>query len=103
MAEIARDQAVRDLAQEVASLGPDDLAEVYSELFPSQPASEEQARQDPGMLQRRITEHFRRGLEPEEIVALWHLVFPTHWNVHYVEETNSIHYRDKAEPVGYAE
>jgi hypothetical protein len=103
MAEIARDQAVQNLTLEIASLRPDDLVEVYNELFPSQPATEHEAKQDRSRLLDRITEHIRRGLHPEEIVALWHLVFPKNWKVHYDDETNTIQYRDEAEPVEYAE
>jgi hypothetical protein len=103
MAEIARDQAVQRLVHEVASLRPDDLAEVYNELFPSQPATEEQARQDRSRLLDRIAEHIRRGLQPEEIVALWHLIFPRNWMVHFDDETNTIQYRDEAQPAEYAD
>jgi hypothetical protein len=103
MAEIARDQAVQRLTQALAPMGPDDLVEVHNELFPGQPATEDQARKDRSRLLDRITDHIRHGLEPEEIVALWPLVFPTHWKVVYDDETNTIQYRDEAEPVEYAD
>jgi hypothetical protein len=103
MAEIARDQAVQNLAQELAPMGPDDLAEVYNELFPGQPATEDQARRDRNRLLDQITDHFRRGLEAEEIVALWHVVFPRDLNVYFDEETNMVHCNKEGEPVEFAE
>jgi hypothetical protein len=103
MAEIARDQAVQRLTQALPPMGPDDLAEVYNELFPTQPATVNQARQERARLLDRITDHIRLGLQPEEIVALWNVVFPNYWKVVYDEETNTIQYRDETEPVEYAD
>lgn len=103
MVEVARDQAVQKLVQEVPSLRPDDLAEVFNELFPTQPTTEQEAKKNRTRLLDRVTEHIRRGLQAEEIVALWPLVFPTHWNVVYNDETNSIEYREEAEPAEYAD
>ncbi len=61
--------------------------EIYSELFPerssptSPPASE-------------IARQIRGGLEAEEIVDLWNVVFPEDRNVWYDEEEKSVCYNE---------
>jgi hypothetical protein len=103
MPEIPRDQAVQRLAGELVSMPPDDLAEVYNELFPSQPTTEDQARQDRNHLLDRIHDHVARGLHPEEIVGLWNVVFPKERHVSYDEETNTLHYGQTSESVQFAD
>jgi hypothetical protein len=103
MAQISRQQAVQKLAHEVASMRPDDLAEVYNELFPGQPTTEDQARQNKSRLLDRISDHIHRGLQPEEIVDLWSVVFSKDRFVSYDQETDTIRYNEASESVGYAE
>ncbi|HKI33420.1 MAG TPA: hypothetical protein VKA46_16315 [Gemmataceae bacterium] len=103
MPAISRHEAVRRLLREVASLPADDLAEVYNELFPSQPTTEDQARQNRTGLLDRITDHVNRGLHPEEIVSLWNVVFPKDRHVSYDEETSTLHYGEASESVQYAD
>ena len=45
--------------------------------------------------------HIRSGLEAEEIVDLWNVVFPGDRNVWYNEEDDEIHYNEEA--VGYVD
>ena len=48
-----------------------------------------------------LAQHVRSGLEAEEIVDLWNVVFPDDRNVWYDEEDDKIHYNEEA--IGYAE
>jgi hypothetical protein len=80
MSAIQKSEAVEKLAQAVAAASSDDLVDFYGELFP------DRARLRPGDAEKRraeISEYVRTKMEPEEMVDLWNVVFPTHRNVYY--------------------
>jgi hypothetical protein len=94
MPTLSRNEAAEKLARGVEKAKSSALPEIYSELFPEKvsacpPVAIELAR------------HVRSGLEAEEIVDLWNVVFPEDRNVWYDEETKSIHYNE--EVVGYTD
>lgn len=94
MPALSKNEAAEKLAKIVEKAKPSDLAEIYAELFPEEPNSSPPAVSD-------IARHIRDGLEAEEIVDLWNVVFPTDRNVWYDEEAKEIHYNE--EMVGYAD
>jgi hypothetical protein len=94
MPALSKAEAAQRLATCVEKAKPSDLPEIYSELFPERPVPAPLAPSD-------LVEHIRSGLEPEEIVDLWNVVFPDDRNVWYDEEANSIHYNE--EMVGYVD
>lgn len=70
------------------------LSEIYAELFPEKPAMATPTAVD-------LAQHVRSGLEAEELVDLWNVIFPADRNVWYDEEDEKIRYNEEA--VGYAE
>ena len=92
MQTVARDEAIRRLNQEINTMGADNLAEAYNELFPSQPTNEEHARRNRDALLARISDHMGRALETEEIVDLWHVVFPRDRLFGYDDELDTFRY-----------
>lgn len=94
MPALSKAEAVEKLAKSIEQAKQSDLAEIYSELFPEVPLS-------PSPLARDIAHHVRSGLEAEEIVDLWNVVFPKDRNVWYDEESESIRYNE--EMAGYVE
>jgi hypothetical protein len=94
MPALSTNEAAERIARAVEKSRPDILGEVYAELFPEKPSSPPPAAGD-------IARHIRGGLEPEEIVGLWNVVFPKDRGVYYNEETKAIHYNE--EVVGYAD
>ena len=103
MATTTKQQAVERLTQAVGDANPDDLVTIYDELFPESSSNEELASEDPSALRRKIVEHFDSGLEVEEIVDLWNVVFPRHREVWFDEIEGLIHYDEEIEPVGQAD
>jgi len=103
MATITRQQAVDGLTRAVGEAHPDDLVEIHNELFPEQPTNEGVANQDPTALVEKIVAHIDRGLEVEEILDLWNVVFPKHRGVWFDEDEGVIHYDETIEPVGQAD
>jgi hypothetical protein len=100
MPAITKDQALERLAGEVREkFGPDELLEVYNEVFPDDPRTEADAHKDTGPLIAKLVDHIRGGREMEEIVDLWGLIFPRHRNVWYDDEAERIHYNEGAEAV----
>src|SRR5438876_9617994 len=95
MATVTREQAVDLLTKQVEEqFGVDELLEVHNELFPDESFTEEEAHEDDTPLVERIVEHLNGGLEPEEIVEVWSLIFPRHRNVWYDEEEKWFHFNE---------
>jgi hypothetical protein len=92
MPALSKAEAAEKLAQGVERARPNELAEIYSELFP-----EESSLPTPSASE--IARHIRSGLAAEEIVDLWNVVFPRDRNVRYDEETQAIRYNE--EMAGY--
>jgi hypothetical protein len=94
MPALSKAEAAERLATEVERAKPSELPEIYAELFPeTTPAAPPVASE--------IARHIRGGLEAEEIVDLWNVVFPEDRNVWYDEETRAIHFNE--EMAGYVD
>ncbi len=94
MPALSTNEATERLARVVEKATPTVLSEIYAELFPEKPVSAEPSAAD-------LARHVRSGLETEELVDLWNVVFPADRNVWYDEESEKIHYNEQV--VGYAE
>ena len=94
MPALSTTEAAERLAKDVEKAPPTALVEIYAELFPEQPPVAAPSAAD-------LARHVRGGLEAEELVDLWNVVFPADRNVWYGEEDDRIHYNE--EVVGYAE
>lgn len=94
MPALSTKEAAENLARAVEKAKPGTLREVYAELFPEEPSPIPLAAGD-------IARQIRSGLEAEEIVDLWNVLFPDDHDVYYNEETKTIHYNE--ELVGYAD
>jgi hypothetical protein len=103
MAAIAREEAVGMLKHAIGQFQADDLRETYNELFPETPVSEGQVRKDAGGTKSRILDHINHGLEIEEILDLWPVVFPNDRNVFYDEDTATIHINEEPQRIQYAD
>lgn len=94
MPALTANEAAERLANGVEKAKPAALAEIYADLFPEKPVA--------AVLSTAVlAQHVRSGLEAEELVDLWNVVFPADRNVWYDEEDEKIHYNEEA--VGYAE
>jgi hypothetical protein len=103
MATITKRQAVDRLTQAVKKANPDDLVEIYNELFPEKPITEHEAKEDPSAVVKKIVAHIDRGLEVEEILDLRYVILPKHHRVWFDEEEGLIHYDEVIEQVGQVE
>jgi hypothetical protein len=103
MATITKRQAVDRISEAVKEAHPDDLVEIHNELFPEKPTTEEEVKADPSALIKTIVAHINSGLEVQEILDLWNVIFPKHRNVWFDEDEDLIHYDEKIEPVGQAD
>lgn len=87
-------EAAERLAKGVEKAKQSSLTEIFDELFPEKPLAESPCATD-------LARHIRNGLEAEELVDLWNVVFPEDRNVWYDEECGKIRYNE--ESFGYAE
>lgn len=90
MSAISRGEAVERLAKAVEAASSDDLVEIYAELHPEHSPPTASA-----ALANEIAAHIRRGIEPEEIVDLWNVVFPLDRDVSYDEEEDALRFNDR--------
>jgi hypothetical protein len=98
MPTITKQQADKRLAEAVGEAHADDLAEIYNELFPEQPVGEKEANTNRAAVVGKIVKHIDNGLEVEEILDLWNVIFPMHRSVWFDEEEGLIHYDEAIEP-----
>ena len=103
MATITKQQAVAWLTQAVGKAPPDDVVEIYNELFPAHPTTQNEANEHSSAVVGKILAHIDKGLEVEEILALWHVIFPKSRRVSFDEDDGLIHYHEKIESVGHAD
>ncbi len=89
MPAITKMEAVERLAKAVEQASGDDLVEIYTELFPAK------AVPSTGPLAHDLARHIRTSLEPEEVVDLWHVVFPADRNVCYDEEDEALRFNER--------
>ncbi|MFO0864524.1 MAG: hypothetical protein U0744_07720 [Gemmataceae bacterium] len=94
MPALSTNEATERLARGVEKANPTALAEIYAELFPEKPVNGAITAAD-------LARHVRSGLEAEELVDLWNVMFPADRNVWYDEEDEKIHYNEEA--LGYAD
>lgn len=92
MPVLSRNAATERLATDVERARPSDLPEIYAELFPEGPRGTTPVASE-------IARLIRSGIEAEEIVDLWNVVFPEDHNVWYDEEDRAIHFNE--EMAGY--
>ena len=88
MPTLSKTQASEKLAEVVEKAKSSDLVEIYAELFPEELSS-------PPLTASDIAERIRSGLEAEEIVDLWNVVFPEDRNVWYEEGSSTIRYNEE--------
>jgi hypothetical protein len=94
MPAIRKSEAVEKLSQAVDAASSEDLADIYAELFPDRP----RLRPEDALHQRpEVDEYVRTKMEPEEMVDLWNVVFPSHRNVYYDDADELLCY-DQEEP-----
>jgi hypothetical protein len=98
MPTFTKRQAVKAITEEVRKARLDDLVEYFNELFPRERTTLA-AGPDPQALTARILEHIEAGLEIEEIIRLYWIIFTDYRRLEYDEETNRFHCEKRGESV----
>jgi hypothetical protein len=93
MLAIPKKEAVERLALAVEKATADDLVQIYTELHPANPLPDVTG-QKAEHLAEELAAHIRAGIEPEEIVDLWNVVFPAGRIVYYDEEDDVLRQRE---------
>jgi hypothetical protein len=100
MPAIPTKEAVEQLAKAVEKSSPDDLVQIYTELHPANPLPDVTGPKAE-LLAKELAAHIRAGIEPEEVVDLWNVVFPADRNVCYDEEDDVLRLSERR--LNYAE
>jgi hypothetical protein len=69
------------------------LVEIYAELYPEN-SLPDVCGAKAALFAAEIVAHIRAAIEPEEVVDLWNVVFPTDRDVYYDEQDGSLRYND---------
>lgn len=94
------EQAVERLRREIQTLGWADIREVYNELFARHKVTVEATRQNPEAIRDQINKHIDGGLELDEIMSLWNLLFGSkQWIDFYNEIDNVFQFKDDPDSV----
>jgi hypothetical protein len=88
MPALSKIEAVEKLANIAGQAKQSALIEIYAELFPEAPLTTSPDAKE-------IVRCIRGGLEVEEIVDLWNVIFPEDRHVWYDEESDTIHYNEE--------
>ena len=103
MSTIPMNDALTRLENEIEQFVPDDLIEVHNELLPETPIVRNGQIESREKLLPIIREYMQKGLEVEEVVDLWNVVFPKDRNVWFDEETSTFHFNEEPQRVEYSE
>lgn len=100
MPVITKEQVLELLTNEVQEkFGADELLEVYNEVFPDNPRTEEEADEDVAPLIEQLVAHINSGLEIDVLMELWWLIIPKHHNIWYDEVEDRFNYSEESEAV----
>lgn len=94
MPAIPLKEAVERLAKAVEQSGSDDLVEIYGELYPAHSRPDVSGTKA-ALLATELAAHVRKGIEPEEVVDLWNVIFPADRRVYYDEEERVLRYDER--------
>ena len=103
MPALSKNEAIDRLSKVLPHLGEEDLAEAYYEVFPQLRSANHRTPPKPADMLAELRDYFQQGLADEEIVSLWHVVFPEAWNARFDDETGEVLYDDEPEPIEFSE
>jgi hypothetical protein len=87
-------EAAERLAKAAEKASADDLVQIYTELHPANPLPDVTGAKAE-RLAKELAARIRAGIEPEQIVDLWRVVFPADRNVYYDEEDDVLRHRER--------
>ena len=100
MPVITKEQALELMTNAVREeLGADEVPEVYNDIFSDKRYTAENTPEDVTPLVEQIVAYFNSGLEIDEVVDLWGMIFTKHRNIWYNEEEERIHFNEETEEV----
>jgi len=94
MPAIPKKEAAERLAKAVEKASPDDLVQIYTELHPANPLPDVTGPKAEA-LAKELAARIRAGIEAEEVVDLWNVVFPTEGRVYWDEEDDGLRHRER--------
>jgi hypothetical protein len=99
MAEVSKSDAILRLLAELDKFAWDDVVEIHNELFPFEPLSVDGEPKDVELVRKTVKDRITEGLESEEIIDLWNVVFPAARNVWYDDENECVRFNGEPQQV----
>lgn len=91
MQTLDRSSASQRILDTVAGFGEEDLRDIYRELFPEKERAASETPTKDALL-HEIRTALVEGIEPEQIVDLWHAVFPGDRRIYFDESDSLLHF-----------
>jgi hypothetical protein len=102
MSPISTDQAAELFIEAVKNASPDYLVAFHNELFTRQKTTQEAAEKNPQAFLKRVLDHIQQGLEIDEVLDFWNVVFPRRQRLSWDEEDGLFHFVER-QPVTFPE
>ena len=103
MSQISEVVATQRLSSDIEKFSWDDIVEIHNELFPLQPHSVECESKDADEVRKKVMNRLAEGLESEEIIDLWNVVFPRDRNVWFDDEQACVRFNEEPQQVESSE
>jgi hypothetical protein len=94
MPAIPLKEAIERLAQAIEKASPDDLVEIFAELYPAERLPDVSGTKA-AALAAKLAQRVRTGVAPEDAVDLWNVIFSAGPNVHFDEEDGTLRPTDR--------
>ena len=95
MLTISMADAIEQLARAVEAATADDVVAYFAELYPASPIPDVDGATQAEKLAEKMAQHLRSGIEPEVVVDLWNVVYPTRRCVSYDDEDLTMQLRNR--------
>src|SRR5262245_6413822 len=95
MPQLTLPEVTQRFIEAAQQASPDDLVAIHNELFPRTRTTEAESTANPQPVRDRILGHIGNGLEIEEVLDLWRVVFPRQRPVWFDEEDGLLHYEER--------
>lgn len=99
MAGITQSEAIKRMLQEIETFPEYDVVEIYNDLFPRTPVKVAEVIGERDRLLKVIVDYVHRGLELDETIDLWNVVFPEEPTLYWDEEENQFGFNPLPEPL----
>jgi hypothetical protein len=96
MPMVTKAEAVQRITDEFKKFTDEDWVDVFNELFARRMVKGQPSARKMQSIRKEVVDHVEQGLEVDDILSLWHIMFPKCRNREYDEEADTLSYDDQS-------